>query len=305
MPNRRSCGRSKRRSPRPTAARRSRAPPSARRAWRRWVGRACLRTAHGCVSRRGVRRPRERSCEQRLFTPAAVGRRGGRGGRGVAVDRRAAQEDAGDRGAAQIRALADPRLAEIGRDWPRVGAEDPHAGRPAAAAGGGAGRRGRGGGRGDPALARGAERPGQANGVAHVPRPDGGGQDGARKGGRRARASNRLLGHSVSGSLCTGRRSRMRSSTRRRRWCGSTCPSTCRRRVSFTSQSVHQEVHSSRVRVSQESVSRLLGAPPGYVGYEEGGQLAEAVRRRPYSVVLRRGGHGGLGRARATSTTLL
>ena len=57
--------------------------------------------------------------------------------------------------------------------------------------------------------------------------------------------------------------------------------------------------------MSQESVSRLLGAPPGYVGYEEGGQLAEAVRRRPYSVVLRRGGHGGLGQPRATSTTLL
>jgi len=33
-------------------------------------------------------------------------------------------------------------------------------------------------------------------------------------------------------------------------------------------------------------VSRLIGAPPGYVGYEEGGQLIEAVRRRPYSVVL-------------------
>ena len=34
------------------------------------------------------------------------------------------------------------------------------------------------------------------------------------------------------------------------------------------------------------SVSRLVGAPPGYVGYEEGGQLTEAVRRKPYSVVL-------------------
>ena len=34
------------------------------------------------------------------------------------------------------------------------------------------------------------------------------------------------------------------------------------------------------------AVSRLVGAPPGYVGYEEGGQLTEAVRRRPYSVVL-------------------
>ncbi|MGJ9412622.1 ATP-dependent chaperone ClpB [Aeromicrobium sp. CF4.19] len=36
----------------------------------------------------------------------------------------------------------------------------------------------------------------------------------------------------------------------------------------------------------KHSVSRLLGAPPGYVGYDEGGQLTEAVRRRPYSVVL-------------------
>ena len=34
------------------------------------------------------------------------------------------------------------------------------------------------------------------------------------------------------------------------------------------------------------SVSRLIGAPPGYVGYDEGGQLTEAVRRQPYSVVL-------------------
>jgi ATP-dependent Clp protease ATP-binding subunit ClpB len=36
----------------------------------------------------------------------------------------------------------------------------------------------------------------------------------------------------------------------------------------------------------RHSVSRLIGAPPGYVGYEEGGQLTEAVRRRPYSVIL-------------------
>ena len=34
------------------------------------------------------------------------------------------------------------------------------------------------------------------------------------------------------------------------------------------------------------SVSRLVGAPPGYVGYEEGGQLTEKVRRKPYSIVL-------------------
>ncbi|MFW5830382.1 MAG: ATP-dependent Clp protease ATP-binding subunit, partial [Planctomycetota bacterium] len=38
--------------------------------------------------------------------------------------------------------------------------------------------------------------------------------------------------------------------------------------------------------MEQHSVSRLIGAPPGYVGYEEGGQLTEAVRRKPYSVVL-------------------
>ncbi len=34
------------------------------------------------------------------------------------------------------------------------------------------------------------------------------------------------------------------------------------------------------------SISRLIGAPPGYIGYEEGGQLTEKIRRKPYSVVL-------------------
>ena len=38
--------------------------------------------------------------------------------------------------------------------------------------------------------------------------------------------------------------------------------------------------------MEQYSVSRLIGAPPGYVGYDEGGQLTEAVRRKPYAVVL-------------------
>ena len=38
--------------------------------------------------------------------------------------------------------------------------------------------------------------------------------------------------------------------------------------------------------MEKHSVSRLVGAPPGYVGYDEGGQLTEAVRRRPYSVIL-------------------
>src|SRR5213075_844528 len=36
----------------------------------------------------------------------------------------------------------------------------------------------------------------------------------------------------------------------------------------------------------RHTVARLIGAPPGYVGYDEGGQLTEAVRRRPYSVIL-------------------
>jgi len=38
--------------------------------------------------------------------------------------------------------------------------------------------------------------------------------------------------------------------------------------------------------MERHTVSRLIGAPPGYVGYEEGGQLTEAVRRKPYSVIL-------------------
>ena len=36
----------------------------------------------------------------------------------------------------------------------------------------------------------------------------------------------------------------------------------------------------------RHTIARLIGAPPGYLGYDEGGQLTEAVRRRPYAVVL-------------------
>jgi ATP-dependent Clp protease ATP-binding subunit ClpB len=50
------------------------------------------------------------------------------------------------------------------------------------------------------------------------------------------------------------------------------------------------ETHMVRIDMSEymekHAVSRLIGAPPGYVGYDQGGQLTEAVRRRPYSVVL-------------------
>ena len=50
------------------------------------------------------------------------------------------------------------------------------------------------------------------------------------------------------------------------------------------------ETHMVRIDMSEymekHAVSRLIGAPPGYVGYDQGGQLTEAVRRRPYSVIL-------------------
>ena len=81
--------------------------------------------------------------------------------------------------------------------------------------------------------------------------------------------TGRSAASSSSGRPASARRSwRARSpsscSTTSRRWSASTCRSTRR---------------STRV-------SRLIGAPPGYVGYEEAGQLTEAVRRRPYAVVL-------------------
>ncbi len=38
--------------------------------------------------------------------------------------------------------------------------------------------------------------------------------------------------------------------------------------------------------MEKHAVSRLIGAPPGYIGHDEGGQLTEAVRRNPYSVIL-------------------
>ena len=46
------------------------------------------------------------------------------------------------------------------------------------------------------------------------------------------------------------------------------------------------ERHMIRIDMESHSVARLIGAPPGYVGYDEGGQLTEAVRRNPYSIIL-------------------
>jgi len=55
--------------------------------------------------------------------------------------------------------------------------------------------------------------------------------------------------------------------------------------VMFNDESAMVRIDMSEF-MERHSVSRLIGAPPGYVGYEEGGKLTEAVRRRPYSVVL-------------------
>ena len=58
----------------------------------------------------------------------------------------------------------------------------------------------------------------------------------------------------------------------------------------FRSELFDDERHMIRIDMSEymesHSVSRLIGAPPGYVGYDEGGQLTEAVRRNPYSIIL-------------------
>ena len=58
----------------------------------------------------------------------------------------------------------------------------------------------------------------------------------------------------------------------------------------ISSKLFDSEEHLIRIDMSEymekHSVSRLVGAPPGYIGYEEGGQLTEAVRRNPYAVVL-------------------
>jgi ATP-dependent Clp protease ATP-binding subunit ClpB len=61
--------------------------------------------------------------------------------------------------------------------------------------------------------------------------------------------------------------------------------STAVRRARAGLQDPHRRIDMSEY-MEKHSVARLIGAPPGYVGYEEGGALTEAVRRRPYQVVL-------------------
>ena len=53
--------------------------------------------------------------------------------------------------------------------------------------------------------------------------------------------------------------------------------------INLTEQALNKKLDPVIGRDSE--IRRLIGAPPGYVGYEEGGQLTEAVRRRPYSVI--------------------
>ena len=67
--------------------------------------------------------------------------------------------------------------------------------------------------------------------------------------------------------------------------CGKTELSKALAEAVFGSEQAMIRVDMSGV-YGKNSVSKLIGSPPGYVGYEEGGQLSEKVRRNPYSVIL-------------------
>ena len=70
--------------------------------------------------------------------------------------------------------------------------------------------------------------------------------------------------------------------TDRRRQDG-TCPLPCRSH--FRRRSGYDTVRHERIH-GKHTVSRMVGAPPGYIGYDEGGQLTDAIRRKPYAVIL-------------------
>ena len=101
--------------------------------------------------------------------------------------------------------------------------------------------------------------------------------------GARARCRTRCAARAPGSRTRTGRSARSSSSGPT----GVGKTETARALAEFLFDDEHAMV---RIDMSEymekHSVSRLIGAPPGYVGYEEGGQLTEAVRRRPYSVVL-------------------
>src|SRR5437667_169293 len=66
---------------------------------------------------------------------------------------------------------------------------------------------------------------------------------------------------------------------------GKTLPAKRLAQCLFGDENALVQIHMSQY-MEKHNVSRLIGAPPGYIGYEEGGQLTEKIRRRPYSVVL-------------------
>ncbi len=116
-------------------------------------------------------------------------------------------------------------------------------------------------------------------------------EDGARQAAHRPEAApSRAVADAVRRSRAgisatrTGRPGRSCSSARP----ASARPSSRRRSPSylFDDEKRHGAHRHERVRREVLRVSRLVGAPPGYIGYEQGGQLTEAVRRRPYSVIL-------------------
>src|SRR3989442_14563479 len=79
--------------------------------------------------------------------------------------------------------------------------------------------------------------------------------------------------------------SRRRHTRCGRDWSSDVCSSDLRRETENFSMYSLIQIDMSEY-MEKFSVSRLVGSPPGYVGYEEGGQLTEQVRRKPYSVVL-------------------
>ena len=107
----------------------------------------------------------------------------------------------------------------------------------------------------------------------------GGRPAGSRPGGQRRGST----GHARAFPTPTGRPGRSCSSGRP----ASARPSWPRRLADFLFDDPRAMVRIDMSEYSEKhSVARLVGAPPGYVGYDEGGQLTEAVRRRPYSVIL-------------------
>ncbi len=241
-----------------------------------------LRRAAGEPARR-PRRPRGGAARAR--GPLGAGEVVARGrGRAAPCPRPAA-----DRGrAAAARRQPRGRERDQLRVDPRAGEEDPGRGRHREVRGRAAGRRGgrrRAGRRGRRGLDRDPDRP-DARGRDRQAAPDGGGHRRAadRPGGR---------GHAPSATPYVARAPASPTPTARPArflFLGPTGTGKTELAQALADFLFDDERAIVRIDMSEysekHSVSRLVGAPPGYVGYDEGGQLTEAVRRRPYSVVL-------------------